>query len=89
MAEKTPGIFGKKGATAQTFSIQQMAVYTGFTVGPILGGFVDSRYGWDTMVLSLGILPAVTAVSTLWLSGSGSKKKPQKTDGEHASPVEI
>ncbi|KAJ5610826.1 hypothetical protein N7510_007545 [Penicillium lagena] len=78
MAEKTPGIFGEKSATAQTFSIQQMAVYTGFTVGPILGGYVDSHYGWNTMVLSLGILPALTAVSTLWLSGPGSSKKATK-----------
>jgi hypothetical protein len=69
MEEVRPGIFGEKGAVAQGFSLVNMAHFGGLALGPMLGGFIDHRYGWKAMTLALGILSAVTAVPMLWLDG--------------------
>lgn len=69
LEEETPGVFSENGATAQAFSLQQMAQFTGMLIGPMLGGFIDHHYGWEVMTLCLGTLSAITAVLTLQLSG--------------------
>ena len=77
MEEKIPGIFGAQGAIAQAASLQHMASFSGMTLGPMVGGFLDTRFGWKTMSLCLGLLTAVTAVPTLWLAGPRSEKAPE------------
>ncbi|KAF9885708.1 hypothetical protein FE257_012690 [Aspergillus nanangensis] len=64
-----PGLFGKNGAVAQAFGIQTMAQFTGMTLGPLWGGFIESRFGWKTMSWTLGLLAGLTAFPMLWLSG--------------------
>ena len=64
-----PGVFGGRGAVAQAFSLENMAHFGGLALGPMVGGFVEFRYGWKIMTLGLGILSAVTAMPMLWLSG--------------------
>jgi MFS family permease len=64
-----PGVFGGRGAVAQAFSLENMAHFGGLALGPMLGGFVEVRYGWKAMTLALGVLSAVTAMPMLWLSG--------------------
>ncbi|KAF3396491.1 hypothetical protein F1880_006673 [Penicillium rolfsii] len=70
MESKEPGVFGEKGAVAQAFSLHSMAHFGGLALGPIIGGFVSFRCGWNTMTLALGILAMFTAVPMLWLSGA-------------------
>lgn len=69
MEAQEPGIFGGKGAVAQAFSLENMAHFGGLALGPLVGGFVEFRYGWKVMTLGLGVLSLLTAVPTLWLSG--------------------
>ncbi|KAK4869430.1 hypothetical protein LT330_005812 [Penicillium expansum] len=64
-----PGVFGGRGAVAQAFSLENMAHFGGLALGPMVGGFVEFRYGWKIMTLGLGVLSAVTAMPMLWLSG--------------------
>ncbi|KAJ6185684.1 hypothetical protein N7519_006985 [Penicillium mononematosum] len=69
MEAEDPGVFGGRGAVAQAFSLENMAHFGGLALGPMLGGFVEVRYGWKSMTLALGVLSAVTAMPMLWLSG--------------------
>ncbi|CAG8203540.1 unnamed protein product [Penicillium salamii] len=73
MEAKTPGVFGGKGAVAQAFGLENMAHFGGLALGPLVGGFVEFRYGWKVMTLGLGVLSALTAVPMLWLSGRPEK----------------
>ncbi|CAG7984157.1 unnamed protein product [Penicillium olsonii] len=69
MEAKDPGVFGGKGAVAQAFGLENMAHFGGLALGPLVGGFVEFRYGWKVMTLGLAALSALTAVPMLWLSG--------------------
>ncbi|KAJ5462946.1 hypothetical protein N7475_007890 [Penicillium sp. IBT 31633x] len=69
MEAEDPAVFGSKGAVAQAFSLENMAHFGGLALGPLVGGFVEFRYGWKVMTLALGVLAAVTAMPMLWLSG--------------------
>ncbi|KAJ5649347.1 uncharacterized protein N7484_003070 [Penicillium longicatenatum] len=65
-----PSAFGDNSAVSQAFSLQIMARFGGFVLGPIQGGFISFYYGWDVMTLGLGVLSLVTAVPMLWLSSA-------------------
>lgn len=69
MEAEDPEVFGGRGAVAQAFSLENMAHFGGLALGPMVGGFVEFRYGWKVMTLALGVLSAVTAMPMLWLSG--------------------
>ncbi|KAJ5165300.1 uncharacterized protein N7500_007130 [Penicillium coprophilum] len=69
MEAADPGVLGGRGAVAQAFSLENMAHFGGLALGPMVGGFVEFKYGWKVMTLALGILSAVTAIPMLWLSG--------------------
>ena len=83
LQQTNPEVFRKSGATAQTFSLQQMAQFTGMVVGPMIGGLIDHRYGGKTMTLGLGVLSAITAIPTLWLSGMEETRKLPKNGHEN------
>ncbi|KAJ5143792.1 uncharacterized protein N7515_002579 [Penicillium bovifimosum] len=67
MELRTPGILGPKGAVAQGFGLQSMCQFAGIFFGPLWGGFVEFRFGWGTMVGTLGVLAALTALPMFWL----------------------
>lgn len=48
MERKQPGVIRPKGAAAQAFNVQTMAHFVGLVVGPLWGGFINYRYGWET-----------------------------------------
>ncbi|KAL4818865.1 major facilitator superfamily domain-containing protein [Aspergillus spinulosporus] len=52
---------------AQAFGIQTMAQFLGMLLGSLWGGFVEWRFGWKTMVYSLGVLCFVTSWMMLGL----------------------
>lgn len=68
MEEEDPAVFTGQGAVAQVFGLQSMAHFGGFALGPVIGGFVSFRYGWNFMTLLLGLLSIITAVPMLRLS---------------------
>ena len=58
---KEPGVFGEQGAYARAYGLENGAYAAGTLVGPLWGGLLVQRVGWEDMVLSLGILCAFTA----------------------------
>ena len=60
-----PGIFGPSGAYAQAYALFNMAFAAGTLVGPLWGGLVEEKAGWSTMVWTLGLLSAVSAIPTV------------------------
>ncbi|KAF1988099.1 MFS general substrate transporter, partial [Aulographum hederae CBS 113979] len=69
--EKTPGIFGLKGAMAQAYGLFNLAWALGSFIGPIWAGFVNERLGWATMAWSLSLLSFVSAIPmAVWTGGS-------------------
>ncbi|KAJ5536126.1 hypothetical protein N7513_009312 [Penicillium frequentans] len=78
-----PAVFGDNSAVSQAFSLQIMARFGGFVLGPIQGGFISYYYGWDVMTLGLGVLSILTAVPMLWLSSAAqSVQDSDEGDGE-------
>lgn len=68
--ERTPGLFGRKGAYAQAYGLFNMAWAGGALVGPIWAGYVKQHAGWGAMGWSLGLLAALSAVpAVLWTGG--------------------
>lgn len=69
--EKSSTKFGKGGAYAQAYALFNVAFALGTLVGPIWGGLIKQRYGWNTMAWTLGLLAGVTALPCLiWVDGS-------------------
>ncbi|KAJ5912771.1 hypothetical protein N7504_001654 [Penicillium tannophilum] len=78
-----PAVFGDNSAVPQAFSLQIMARFGGFVLGPIQGGLISYYYGWDVMTLGLGVLSLLTAVPMLWLSSAAqSVQVSDEGDGE-------
>lgn len=88
MEAEDPFVFWGKGAVAQGFGLQSMAHFGGLALGPIIGGFVSSRYGWDAMTLSLGLLSLFTAVPMLRLSGRMANEPDPSSDTERDPLIE-
>ena len=62
-----PGIFGSKGAIAQSFGLYSMAYALGLLLGPLWAGPVLEKAGWGTMGWTLGLLAGVTAMPVIAL----------------------
>lgn len=74
--ERSPGLFGEKGAYAQAYGLFNTAWAAGCLVGPLWGGMVKETAGWGTMTWTLALLSGVTAVPTaMWCGGSITKRR--------------
>lgn len=62
MEKKTPGIFGKTGASGQVFSLYTSASAAGVLAGPAWTSYAFGERGWIFFVSSLGILTATVAI---------------------------
>ncbi|ESZ98618.1 hypothetical protein SBOR_0988 [Sclerotinia borealis F-4128] len=62
MEKKTPGIFGKTGASGQVFSLYTSASAAGVLAGPAWTSFAFGDRSWIFFVSSLGILTATVAI---------------------------
>ncbi|KAL4770091.1 major facilitator superfamily domain-containing protein [Aspergillus nidulans var. acristatus] len=60
-----PGIFGKKGGTAQAYGLFNAAWSGGQVAGPLVAGWLVDSWGWGVMVSVFGGISAVTAVGLL------------------------
>jgi len=63
--KKNPGCFGKHGAYAQAYGLFNFSFAAGYVVGPVWGGIMNEKVGWDSMSWSLGLFCGVCAVPTL------------------------
>lgn len=68
------GIFGPKGAYAQAFALMGVAYASGSLVGPLLGGLVVERVGWNGVTLGTGVLSAICVVPSLCALGGRPRK---------------
>lgn len=76
MERDRPGLFGKKGAYAQTYSLFNIAFAGGSLLGPILAGLIRDASDWPTMTWSLSVIAAFASITTaLWLGPSGSEPR--------------
>lgn len=65
-------VAGEHGASAygQAYGLFNMAFSAGFLVGPLWGGYITEKAGWDVMVGSLAGLAAVSAIPVaIWTGG--------------------
>ncbi|KAM0133297.1 hypothetical protein ACHAO1_006233 [Botrytis cinerea] len=68
MEKKTPGIFGKTGASGQVFSLYTSASAAGVLAGPTWTSYAFGERGWIFFVSSLGILTATVAIPVILFS---------------------
>ncbi|KAK6608640.1 vesicular amine transporter [Botrytis cinerea] len=68
MEKKTPGIFGKTGASGQVFSLYTSASAAGVLAGPAWTSYAFGERGWIFFVSSLGILTATVAIPVILFS---------------------
>ncbi|KAL4777773.1 major facilitator superfamily domain-containing protein [Aspergillus nidulans var. acristatus] len=75
---------------AQAFGIQTMAQFLGMLLGSLWGGFVEWRFGWKTMVYSLGVLCFVTSWTMLGLGedAGGYRTKNGAVDADAATDTD-
>lgn len=63
------------GQLAQAYALFNMSFSAGFLVGPLWGGFVTEKGGWNTMVTSLSGLALLTlAPIVVWTGGPSEWK---------------
>ncbi|KAL9086400.1 MAG: hypothetical protein Q9159_004176 [Coniocarpon cinnabarinum] len=79
-----PGVFGKKGAMAQAYSLFNLCFAGGCLVGPVLGGLLNEKKGWSAMTLALGVVALCTQ---LWNAARGLTEPHPHPDGLHSHPV--
>ena len=71
-----PGVYGKKGAYAQAYSLFNASFAAGTLIGPLWAGFVSMQAGWGTMSWSLGLLSVVSAIpAAIWTGGLITERK--------------
>ncbi|EPE28639.1 MFS general substrate transporter [Glarea lozoyensis ATCC 20868] len=65
LEEESPGRFGQYGAFAQAYALFDIAYAGGAFIGPIFAGLVISKFSWNVMTLTLGILSFLTSLLVL------------------------
>jgi len=83
---------GTKNAYAQAFGLMSAAYAVGSLAGPLVGGLLLERIGWDNITLGTGILCALCVVPSAYALGSrpmrmqASKRDVDELIDEHARP---
>jgi MFS family permease len=70
-----PRQYSADGAVGQAYGLLNFFYAMGVTVGPLLSGFICEATGWGTTVLVLGILSAISTISTFLCTGGYKWKK--------------
>jgi len=92
MEKSHPKGSGTKNAYAQAFGLMSAAYAVGSLAGPLVGGLLLERIGWDNITLGTGILCALCVVLSAYALGSRPMRmQASKTDvdeliDEHARP---
>ena len=85
--KRNPGCFGPNGAYAQAYGLFVFAFAAGGVVGPIWSGFIRERWGWNTMVWTLGLLALIGAIPTAVYTGGYIGHNNAKSAEERAKGV--
>ena len=56
------GIFGEGGAYGQVFALFTCALAFATMSGPLVSGFLATKFGWGFMFMILGVFSAVSAI---------------------------
>ncbi|KAJ5489098.1 hypothetical protein N7539_003988 [Penicillium diatomitis] len=59
---KHPGVFGPQGGFSRAFSLIEVAVALGLTLGPVISGALTERFDYYVMCWTLSVLCVLTAV---------------------------
>jgi MFS family permease len=63
------------GQYAQAYALFNIAFSGGFLIGPLWGGFVTERAGWEIMVTSMGGLAVVSIAPIVLWTGRGYTRR--------------
>ncbi|KAM5474593.1 hypothetical protein MauCBS54593_002169 [Microsporum audouinii] len=66
---ESSGTSNNANPVAQGYTLYNMAFAGGQLVGPILGGFLKARLGWNTMTLVIALITGATAVASALYTG--------------------
>ena len=77
---RDPGIFGK-GAYAQAFGLMNVAYAVGSLVGPLMGGLLVERVGWNVLTAGTGVL-CLGCVAPCFFATGGRREQEVKITGE-------
>ena len=78
------------GREGRYMGLLNAATIAGFGTGPVLGGFVNDRFGMDPTFLSMGVLSAISlAAVLLFLPGKPSARQAISTDRRAGTVVPI
>ncbi|EFR01324.1 hypothetical protein MGYG_04331 [Nannizzia gypsea CBS 118893] len=63
------GASSNANPVAQGYALYNMAFAGGQLLGPIIGGFLKARFGWDTMTLVIALVTGATAIISALFAG--------------------
>ncbi|KAK2606332.1 hypothetical protein QQS21_003263 [Conoideocrella luteorostrata] len=67
-----PGFFGDNGPYAQVFGFNSLCLFAGLTIGPLIGGALRDRFGYEVMGLVFAAVSVVAVILSYCFIG---KKK--------------
>lgn len=80
------GTFSKRGASAQAFGMYMSAFSAGILIGPLWGGLLIDRAGWENLTLSLAALSAICFVPALLWTGGWIFNKKEESEAPGVLP---
>jgi MFS family permease len=85
MEQKTPGVFGERGAMILAFGLENAAFGLGAMVGPIYAAVLKERFGFGGMSAVLGLLSLLTCIPISLYTGGKSITQRQSAEHERVA----
>lgn len=91
MEAKHPGIYGKSKGFGQAYGLFNVGFSLGSLIAPFHAGETREKAGWNTMVLSLGIVCIIISVIAFFFAGDNllDKWKKNKKDSKDEAKAEV
>ena len=74
ISDKKPGAFGAEGAYATAYGMMNMAFAMGALIGPLIGGVLMERIGWNWTTTGAGVLCAICVLPIMLCTGGGRRE---------------
>lgn len=88
--ETQPKLLSPKGAIAQSFGLQTMAMQLGVLLGPLTAGMINQYVGWNWVTAAMGTLAGGTAVVMLRIGKAWTVRPGQgNEEGDEERAVEM
>jgi hypothetical protein len=85
MEQRTPGVFGERGAMILAFGLENAAFGLGAMVGPIYAAVLKERFGFGGMSAVLGLLSLLTCIPISLYTGGKSIMQRQSVEHERVA----